>query len=223
MAAALAKDSTSPIGTAGGASTTPGSGAADPEPDVPAALGAAGTSCCAATERRRAGGTATLSDGASDEQRITVPAAEGRVLEVLVAGPEDGLPLVFHTGTPSGLVGTRRWPKRPRRAGCAPCCTRGPVTVVPTPQPGRLVADAAADVDEDPGPPRCRTNSSPQAGPAVARTRWPARPCCPVRCLAAATDRRGRASTTARAWTGWPAWPRRTTGSSAPRWRGRRT
>ena len=38
------------------------------------------------------------------DQRLTVPAPGGRVLEVLTSGPEDGLALVFHTGTPSGLV-----------------------------------------------------------------------------------------------------------------------
>ena len=41
----------------------------------------------------------------SGGQRLTVPAPGGRVLEVLTSGPEDGLALVFHTGTPSGLVG----------------------------------------------------------------------------------------------------------------------
>jgi pimeloyl-ACP methyl ester carboxylesterase len=31
-------------------------------------------------------------------------APDGRRLEVLAAGPEDGLPLLFHNGTPGGLV-----------------------------------------------------------------------------------------------------------------------
>jgi pimeloyl-ACP methyl ester carboxylesterase len=35
---------------------------------------------------------------------IAVPTADGRTLEVLVAGPEDGLPLVMHHGTPQGAV-----------------------------------------------------------------------------------------------------------------------
>ena len=33
-----------------------------------------------------------------------VPAPDGRALEVLVSGPEDGFPLVFHHGTPQGAV-----------------------------------------------------------------------------------------------------------------------
>lgn len=35
---------------------------------------------------------------------LTVPTADDRTLEVLVAGPEDGFPLVFHHGTPQGAV-----------------------------------------------------------------------------------------------------------------------
>jgi pimeloyl-ACP methyl ester carboxylesterase len=36
--------------------------------------------------------------------RFSVPAAGGRTLDVLACGPADGLPFVFHSGTPSGLV-----------------------------------------------------------------------------------------------------------------------
>jgi pimeloyl-ACP methyl ester carboxylesterase len=83
---------------------------------------------------------------ASDYERLTVQ-APGGILEVLVSGPEDGLALVFHTGTPSGLV------ESGPVAGAA--AARGLRTVLyarpgygdSTPQPGRLVADAAADVD----------------------------------------------------------------------------
>ena len=38
-----------------------------------------------------------------DEQRV-LTTADGRSLEVLTAGPPDGLPLLFHNGTPGGLV-----------------------------------------------------------------------------------------------------------------------
>ena len=38
------------------------------------------------------------------EQRLTVPAPGGRELEVMVAGRPGGRPLVFHNGTPGGLV-----------------------------------------------------------------------------------------------------------------------
>jgi pimeloyl-ACP methyl ester carboxylesterase len=35
---------------------------------------------------------------------LSVPTPDGRTLEVLVAGPEDGMPLVSHHGTPTGVV-----------------------------------------------------------------------------------------------------------------------
>jgi pimeloyl-ACP methyl ester carboxylesterase len=85
------------------------------------------------------------SDLAAGERRlIKVPG--GRVVDVLLAGPQDGLPLVLHNGTPSGLVA---WTESVRAAEL-----RGLRTVMParpgyegsTPRPGRLVADVAGDV-----------------------------------------------------------------------------
>jgi len=122
----------------------------------------------------------------ANEQRITVPADDGRVLEALVAGPEDALPLVFHTGTPSGLV------RSVQVAGAA--AARGLRTVLyarpgysgSTPQPGRLVADAAADVEkilERIGADEFVTAGWSGGGPhALACAAL-----LPVRCLAAAT------------------------------------
>ena len=121
-----------------------------------------------------------------NEQRITVPAADGRVLEVLVTGPDDALPLVFHTGTPSGLI------EYPPLADAA--SARGLRTVLysrpgyggSTPQPGRLVADAADDVDkilERIGADEFVTAGWSGGGPhALACAAL-----LPVRCLAAAT------------------------------------
>ena len=40
----------------------------------------------------------------TDTERRSVTRPDGRVIEFLVAGPADGLPLVLHEGTPSGLV-----------------------------------------------------------------------------------------------------------------------
>jgi pimeloyl-ACP methyl ester carboxylesterase len=78
----------------------------------------------------------------ADVERIQV---EGR-LDVLVAGPDDGVPLVFHHGTPSGLV-----PFQPLFTAAA---ARGLRVVMPArpgyegsaARPGRSVADIAADV-----------------------------------------------------------------------------
>ena len=36
--------------------------------------------------------------------RLTVKTRDGRQLEAIVSGPADGLPLVFHHGSPTGLV-----------------------------------------------------------------------------------------------------------------------
>src|SRR5258708_6639129 len=71
---------------------------------------------------------------------------DGRQLEVLTAGPDDGLPLIFHNGTPRGLVA---FP-----AMVADAAARGLRTVIyarpgyggSTEQTDRRVADAAADV-----------------------------------------------------------------------------
>ena len=122
---------------------------------------------------------------ASDYERLTVQASGG-ILDVLVFGPEDGLALVFHTGTPGGLV--ESGPVAGTAAG------RGLRTVLyarpgygdSTPQPGRLVADAAADVEAILA--RLRIDEFVTAG-------WsgggPHALACaallPVRCLAAAT------------------------------------
>jgi pimeloyl-ACP methyl ester carboxylesterase len=80
-------------------------------------------------------------------QRFTVQAPEGRVLDVLVSGPGDGLPLVFHTGTPAGLVGFEPIADAASARGLRTVLYSRPGYGGSTPQPGRLVADAAADVE----------------------------------------------------------------------------
>jgi pimeloyl-ACP methyl ester carboxylesterase len=123
---------------------------------------------------------------ANNDERLTVRTTDDRILDVLVSGPEDGLALVFHTGTPAGLV----------ESGpiVGPATARGLRTVLyarpgygnSTAQPDRLVADAAADVDAILA--RLRIDEFVTAG-------WsgggPHALACaallPVRCLAAAT------------------------------------
>ncbi len=77
-------------------------------------------------------------------ESVNIRTGEGRLLEALVSGPPDGTVLVFHTGTPCGLV--------PLPAGLdpAPLGIRTVLYARPgygrsTPQPGRTVADAARD------------------------------------------------------------------------------
>jgi hypothetical protein len=50
---------------------------------------------------------------------LTVPTPDGRDLEVLLAGPEDGFPLVVHHGTPSGAVPDRRMERAASERGAA--------------------------------------------------------------------------------------------------------
>ena len=122
----------------------------------------------------------------ANEQRITVPADEGRVLEALVAGPDDALPLVFHTGTPSGLVWNAPLAEAAAARGLRTVLYARPGYGGSTPQPGRLVADAAADVDkilERIGADEFVTAGWSGGGPhALACAAL-----LPVRCLAAAT------------------------------------
>ncbi len=83
----------------------------------------------------------------SDEQRLTVRAPGDRVLDVLVSGPGDGLALVFHTGTPSGLAGLGPMAGAALDRGLRTVLYSRPGYGNSTAQPGRLVADAAADVE----------------------------------------------------------------------------
>jgi pimeloyl-ACP methyl ester carboxylesterase len=77
-------------------------------------------------------------------ESVDIYTGDGRLLEALVSGPPGGNVLVFHTGTPCGLV--------PLPAGLdpAPMRIRTVLYARPgygrsTPQPGRTVADAAGD------------------------------------------------------------------------------
>jgi alpha/beta hydrolase fold len=144
----------------------------------------------------------------------TVPAAGGRQLEVLVSGPEDGLPLVFHEGTPGGLVAFPPMVTAAADRGLRTVMYARPGYGASTPQPGRRVADAAADVTavlDALGAADFVTAGWSGGGPHALA----ARPCSPA---GAAPRRRSPGSPRVRptAWTGWPAWGRRTWPSSPP-------
>jgi pimeloyl-ACP methyl ester carboxylesterase len=79
-------------------------------------------------------------------EQTSVRTADGRRLQVLLAGPADGLPLVFHTGTPSGLVGYEPMLDAAADRGLRSVMYSRPGYGDSTPQPGRSVADAAGDV-----------------------------------------------------------------------------
>lgn len=90
-------------------------------------------------------GTAGGAAGAP-RARMTVAVPGGRQLEVLAAGPEDGLPLVFHDGTPGGLVVFEPMTAAAAERGLRTVMYARPGYGASTPQPGRRVADAAGDV-----------------------------------------------------------------------------
>ena len=81
---------------------------------------------------------------AQDRRAVTTP--DGRLLDILVTGPPDGVPLVFHTGTPAGLSGYAPMTRAASARGLRTVLYSRPGYEGSTPRPGRQVADAAADV-----------------------------------------------------------------------------
>ena len=111
----------------------------------------------------------------TERRRVTRP--DGRHVDFLVAGPADGLPLVLHEGTPVGLVLYPPTVQAARIRGLRVILAARPGYEGSTPRP-------AGGWWTWPGTRRpssmssARTPSSRLAGPAAARTRWPApRPC----------------------------------------------
>jgi pimeloyl-ACP methyl ester carboxylesterase len=72
---------------------------------------------------------------------------DGRVLELLVAGPESGMPLVFHSGTPSAAVPFAPMIEQAAARGLRLVTWSRPGYGASTRQPGRSVADIAADTE----------------------------------------------------------------------------
>jgi pimeloyl-ACP methyl ester carboxylesterase len=83
---------------------------------------------------------------AADYEWLRVETPDGRALETLVAGPAGGLPLVFHSGTPSAAT---PWPllfDLAAQRGLRTVTLSRPGYAASSPRPGRSVADVAADV-----------------------------------------------------------------------------
>jgi pimeloyl-ACP methyl ester carboxylesterase len=79
-------------------------------------------------------------------ERRVIQTADGRDIEFLTAGPEDGRPLVVHEGTPVGLVVNSRLGAAAAERGLRLVQIARPGYLGSTPQPGRRVADIAKDV-----------------------------------------------------------------------------
>ena len=80
-----------------------------------------------------------------ETERRLVRLADGRDIDVLTAGPDDGLPLVIHEGTPVGLVLNAKLGNAAVERGLRPVIAARPGYERSTPRPGRRVADVAAD------------------------------------------------------------------------------
>ncbi len=76
----------------------------------------------------------------------TVRTPEGRELCVESAGDPDGLPILVHSGTPGSRTLADLWVQEAERTGSLLLCYDRPGYGGSTPQPGRSVADCAADV-----------------------------------------------------------------------------
>jgi pimeloyl-ACP methyl ester carboxylesterase len=82
---------------------------------------------------------------AEDVQELLVRTADGRELEVLVSGPADAVPVVFHSGTPGGAVIHQPMARAAAENGLRLVTYGRPGYGRSTPQTGRTVADAAGD------------------------------------------------------------------------------
>lgn len=81
----------------------------------------------------------------TDVLELLVTTDDGRTLEVLVSAPTNGLPVVFHSGTPIGPVHHPPSTRAATEHGLRLVTYGRPGYGLSTPHPGRTVADAAAD------------------------------------------------------------------------------
>jgi pimeloyl-ACP methyl ester carboxylesterase len=80
---------------------------------------------------------------------LQVPTSDGRLLEVLTAGPEDGFPLVFHHGTPGAAVADREADDAAAERGLRTIRYSRPGYGGSSPRPqGAETARVADDVDD---------------------------------------------------------------------------
>ena len=100
-----------------------------------------------------------------DATRVVVRTRDGRSLDVDVSGPDDGLPLVFHHGTPSSRVQFPPMAQQLHDRGLRLVTYSRPGYGRSTRQPGRSVADCAADVATILDAETCLTAGASGGGP----------------------------------------------------------
>src|ERR1700733_2001926 len=79
-------------------------------------------------------------------ERRLVPLADGRDLDVLTVGADDGFPLVVHEGTPSGLVPNGKIVGAAEERGLRVVMAARPGYEGSPPRPARRVADVVGDM-----------------------------------------------------------------------------
>jgi pimeloyl-ACP methyl ester carboxylesterase len=82
----------------------------------------------------------------TDTERRLVTLPDGRDIDLLLAGPAGGLPLVMHEGTPQGLILYPPTVQAAQERNLRAVLVARPGYERSTPRPGRRVADVAADV-----------------------------------------------------------------------------
>jgi hypothetical protein len=80
-----------------------------------------------------------------ETERRLIKAADGRDIEFVATGPQDGLPLMVHEGTPIGLVVNTRLAHAAADRGLRFVQAARPGYEGSTPQPSRRVRDVARD------------------------------------------------------------------------------
>jgi pimeloyl-ACP methyl ester carboxylesterase len=81
-----------------------------------------------------------------ETKRRLVRLADGRDIDVLTAGPDSGLPLVVHKGTPGGQVLSSNLGRAAVERGLRVVQAARPGYEDSTPRPGRTVADVVPDI-----------------------------------------------------------------------------
>jgi pimeloyl-ACP methyl ester carboxylesterase len=122
-------------GLIAGGARRPRSGVPLPRPAVPSS-----PNC----RHRRPHRTYNAAMSHEETERLEVSTDDGRTLEGLVTGPREGTVLVFHSGTPFGLVPLPSG-LDPAGMGIRTLLYARPGYGRSSPQPGRSVADAASD------------------------------------------------------------------------------
>jgi pimeloyl-ACP methyl ester carboxylesterase len=79
--------------------------------------------------------------------RLLIDGPEGRKLDVELSGPEDGRPLIFHTGTPSGGTVSAEITRTGAERGIRHIAYSRPGYSRSDRRPGRTVGDCVADVE----------------------------------------------------------------------------